>query len=92
MFDGGEYVYTPFAPSEGKFVTVEMVTTFPVCAGGGGSPGEGAQAAVRLAANGSFQMWTRGNAASVNMLPIPITNANWKLATLELATLPQWQH
>ena len=31
-----------------------------------------------------------GNVANVQLLPSPITNTNWELATLELATLSQF--
>ena len=32
------------------------------------------------------------NVADVEMLPVPNPISNWDLATLELATLAQWQH
>ena len=37
-----------------------------------------------------YGLTASGNVANVQLLPSPITNTNWELATLELATLSQF--
>ena len=69
----GENVFTPFAATPGRTVVVEFKSvlyedsseTFDDAT---------AQAAIRLGTNGCFQVWTGGNVANVEMLPM--ANAN----------------
>ncbi len=65
VFDGGEYVYTPNAASDGRFVTVETVTTFPVCETSAPLDRE-AQAAICLGKNGSFRIWSKAGWVAVS--------------------------
>ena len=66
---GGEVVFTPFEVSTGNVVTVETKAKF-VAYSGASEPDATAQAAVRIGTNGCFQVWTMGNVANVEVLPM----------------------
>ncbi|MBP5791181.1 MAG: hypothetical protein J6W80_02850, partial [Kiritimatiellae bacterium] len=55
--DARDHVFTPSEPSSKKFVTIEATATFPVN-DDNDHPGADVQAAVRIAPNGKFQVWT----------------------------------
>ena len=57
-FTGGEHTYVHDSPSAGDYVTlnVRMAFSEPDC---GTFPGEDAQAAIRIASNGVFSVWTK---------------------------------
>ena len=71
----GERTFTPEKPSAGNLVTLTVKMQFTEMAKTVDAP-EGVQAAVQLGAGGSFQVWTKGNVANVEMLPI--SNSNYQ--------------
>ena len=80
----GENTFTPYTTSTGNVVTVDVKAT--LFASDGEDPVEaGAQAAIRLGANGCFQVLTAGNAANVEMLQLSNVNSQ-----LETGSIPVW--
>ena len=74
----GEKAFTPYTPSGGTPVTLEVTATFDTIPGEEEVPKTGTQGAVWIGTNGCFQAWTLGNVANVEMLPI--SNANFQSA------------
>ena len=80
----GDRKFTPNRQSKGKSATVTVKMQFTDMATTVDAP-EGVQAAVQLGAGGSFQVWTRGSVANVEMLPIANSNSQ-----LETGNIPMW--
>ncbi len=70
----GDRTFTPNKQSSGKSATLTVKMQFTDMATTVDAP-EGVQAAVQLGAGGSFQVWTKGNVANVEMLPISNSNS-----------------
>ena len=74
---GGEHTYVPNSPSAGDYVTLNLRMAFsePDC---GTFPGEDAQAAIRIASNGVFSVWTKTGWTDVAAQGItPISNVEY---------------
>ena len=82
----GQVQFTPNNASTGNVVTVEMKAQFDAYAGKE-EPDATAQAAVRIGANGRFQVW-EGNVANVEMLPV--SNTNGQLGTGNIGNSSHW--
>ena len=70
----GDRTFTPNKQSSGKSATLTVKMQFTDMATTVDAP-EGVQAAVQLGAGGLFQVWTKGNVANVEMLPISNSNS-----------------
>lgn len=58
---GGGHDFTPARPSDGRVATIDLTAVFRAeCEGEPADPAPDAQAAIRLGANGRFQVWTAG--------------------------------
>ena len=71
----GDHAFTPDAPSGGTPVTLEVTATFEAIPELEDVPKAGTQGAVWIGTNGCFQVWTMGNVANEEMLPISNTNS-----------------
>jgi hypothetical protein len=94
----GERTFTPGEPSGGNVTTLDVTMAFGSIPKEENVPAEGAQGVVWIGTNGSFQVWTLGNVANVERLPISNTNfqsVNARGFTARLKTgntgnIPMW--
>ena len=84
----GDYAFAPVVPSGGNRVTMTVTAAFDVVPAETAAPDAAAQGAVWLGANGSFQVWTRKNAADA--AAPSTTSANSPLESGGNGGMPAW--
>ena len=79
-FNGGEHTYVPNSPSAGDYVTLNLRMAFSE-PDSGTFPGEDAQAAIRIASNGVFSVWTKTGWTDVAAQGItPVSNVEYAVS------------